>query len=235
MKQTSVEHIGRSQLIPGVLRTDWRGARVSSTDAGVYVTFFMIEQATLAQLPDADGSGDLINQINDALPPEWAESDPDWDRTDEALQDLVGGRTPRDELLDRYPDAVLTLYQALGEWPRTSPAVPVAVEVLLAAKQAFQALGMAECVYILDWARGSPLLETAPVAFPRFSYLTVDEVMSANSHTLVSRISENAAVASLCASVISIVKEAGERTGRGLYSTFEVRDAAEQGDEADER
>jgi hypothetical protein len=206
---------------------------MASADSGLYLTFFMIEQATLALLPDRDGAGDLLYQIEDALPPEWSESYPDWDRTAEALQNLVEGRPTRPELLDRYPDAVFTLYHAWGEWPRTTPVVPVPESVLVAARQSFESHGIIECARILDWTRGSPLLTTTPVGFPRFSYLTAEEVASAKPVS-PPRPPDDPAAASLCASVISIVNEARDTPGRGLYSIFEVRDAAEQGVEADE-
>ena len=206
---------------------------VEAGDPGLYVHFFMIEQSTLALLPDRGGAGDLLYSIADALPPEWTESYPDWERTSEALRELVEGLPPTEALLDRYPDAVYTLYNAWGQWPKALPTMPVTPTTLTAAKTLFDAAGIAECARILDWTRGSPLLPAAPVTFPRFSYLTVEELGAAKPASIKTP-SQDEAVASLCNSVVAIVNEAREQSDCGVYATFEMHGAAEEGVEADE-
>ena len=149
------------------------------------------------------------------------------------MRELVEGVPPTEGLLERYPDAVYTLYHAWGQWPQTLPTMPVAPSLRISAKTLFDAAGMAECARILDWTRGSPLLAVAPVTFPRFSYLTVEELASAKPAS-IQKASPDAAMASLCNSVVSIVNEAREQADCGLYATFEMSGAGEQGDEADE-
>jgi hypothetical protein len=62
--------------------------------------------------------------------------------------------------------------------------------------------------------------------------LTVEELALVKPAS-IQKASPDAAVASLCNSVVSFVNEAREQADCGLYATFEMSDAAEQ-DEADE-
>ena len=196
---------------------------MAASGQNIEIGIYMIEQEEFRSLPDEDAEGEIAYQIFDALPPDWSEVERDF--REEALEDVVKGRfgghcTPA------HGHAVAAIYHAWGQWPEAGPFHQIAADKLITAKEAFARHGVIYLAKLLDWSRGTPLLPVAFEGFPRFSYLTSEEIASAVPIPAPLAWSDDHLVVALCSSLLSIVNEASQKQGYGLYCVFNVRQAA---------
>ena len=62
--------------------------------------------------------------------------------------------------------------------------------------------------------------------FPRFSYVTAEEVRGAEPRGVPGDVQGRKTVLSLCGAISSLIQEVARRSGYGLYAVFHKRGAA---------